>query len=414
MIVFVASCLIAVVISFLCSLLEATLLSLDDVHLESRRRQGSRYADVWLNLKKRIDRPIAAILILNTVAHTGGATVAGSSFDELFGDEWIWVFSVVFTLVILLGTEILPKVIGVSHAERLAPILARPLAGMTWALSPIIAITEWVSAPFRKDKGRRSFSIADLRTMADMARSERLIGKEQEDIIINATRLRTTTVETVMVPLDRIVFFDLNRSNIENFAGAASTLHTRYPVTADGSLDRILGYVNFKEVVAMMPNRQQMRLEPFIRPLSRVSAEASLNDALKTLLTRREHMVLVESADHRIVGLLTQEDLLEEIVGDLPDEFDQLPREILEVSPSRWKVGGGALIRELAAEIPLLEMQAEEGWTLDQWLHDQLGQELRVGDVVRQPRALMTVIQTRRRKAYRVLIEPVEGGGSPP
>jgi Mg2+/Co2+ transporter CorB len=124
MTIFISACAAAVLVSFICSLLEATLLSLDDIHLETQRREGHRYAAVWQGMRQRIDRPIAAILILNTVAHTGGATVAGSAFDEIYGDEWIGVFSLVFTIVVLLGTEILPKVIGVTYAARLAPVAA--------------------------------------------------------------------------------------------------------------------------------------------------------------------------------------------------------------------------------------------------------------------------------------------------
>lgn len=124
MTLFIIACATAIIVFFVCSVLEATLLSLDNVHLEGKRKEGHRYAEVWQNMRKRIDRPIAAILILNTVAHTGGATVAGGAFDEIFGDEWLWLFSEIFTIVVLVGTEFIPKVIGVSYVERLAPIAA--------------------------------------------------------------------------------------------------------------------------------------------------------------------------------------------------------------------------------------------------------------------------------------------------
>ena len=217
MIIFLIACATAVIVSFVCSVLEATLLSLDDVHLEGKRKEGHRYAEVWQNMRKRIDRPIAAILILNTVAHTGGATVAGSAFDEIFGDEWIWLFSVIFTIVVLVGTEIIPKVIGVSYAERLAPMAAPFLSFMTLVLTPIIAVTEWLARPFKRKGGKRRMSISDLRTMADMARHERLISPEEGDIIINATKLRHLTVESVMVPRDRMMLFDARQPNIANF-----------------------------------------------------------------------------------------------------------------------------------------------------------------------------------------------------
>lgn len=407
MTIFIIACATAIIVSFVCSMLEATLLSLDDVHLEGKRKEGHRYAEVWQNMRKRIDRPIAAILILNTVAHTGGATVAGSAFDEIFGDEWIWLFSVIFTIVVLLGTEILPKVIGVSHAERLAPLAAPLLRFMTIALTPIITMTEWLFRPFKREGGKRRMSISDLRTMADMARHERLISPEEGDIIINATKLRQLTVASVMVPRDRMMLFDARQSNIVNFETAASSLHTRYPVSQDGTIEGIAGYVNFKEIVAMMPSRREAQIQPFIRPLSRLAASASLNDALKSLLGRREHMALVEDEKHRIVGLVTLEDLMEEIVGDLTDEFDQLSDEIIEVADRRWKIGGGARLSRVIEQTKLAPGPNQLDALLADWLHQKVGREPRVGDTVKEGNALFTVIQTRRRKAHRVLVEAV-------
>ncbi len=404
MTLFILSCVTVVAVSFFCSLLEATLLSLDDIHLETKRREGHSYAAIWQSMKRRIGRPIAAILILNTVAHTGGATVAGSAFDEIYGDEWIWLFSLIFTVVVLLGTEIIPKVIGVNSAEQLAVVLARPLAFMTVALTPFIAVTDWVARPFKRKGGKPRLTLADLRTMADVARSERLIGAEEENIIINATKLRTMPVSRIMVPRDRIVMFDARQSNIVNFETAASSLHTRYPVSSDGSVDGVTGYVNFKEIVAMMPSRREAQIQPFIRPLSRIPADASLNNALRALIARREHMALVEDSGHRIVGLVTLEDLMEEIVGELQDEFDWEPEEIFQVADRRWKVGGGVKMSAFTSRTGVTT-PGDPSVTLSVWVRQQLGRDPVVGDIVMAEDARLTVIQTRRRKAHRILAE---------
>jgi putative hemolysin len=405
MTLFLFACVTAIVVSFLCSLLEATLLSLDDIHLETKSREGHLYAKIWQGMKRRIDRPIAAILILNTVAHTGGATVAGSAFDEIYGDEWIWIFSVIFTVVVLIATEIIPKVIGVNFAEPLAPVLARPLAFMTSVLTPFIAVTEWVSHPFKRKGGKSRLSVADLRTVVTLARSEQLIDANEEAIIINATRLRTTTVSEVMVPRDRIVMFDARNSSMKNFETAASSLHTRFPVSRDGSVEGITGYVNFKEIVAMMPSRREAELEPFVRPLSRISAEANLNSALRTLLSRKEHMALVEDGKRLVVGLVTLEDLLEAIVGDLTDEFDWMPEQISPVADNRWKIGGSAKMADVVKVTGVENVGGDPSMTLSAWLLCRLGRDPITGDVVMVGTDRFTVIQTRRHKAHWVLME---------
>jgi putative hemolysin len=405
MILFIIACTTVVVVSFLCSLLEAMLLSLRDVHLETKSREGHRYAAIWQKMRRRIDRPIAAILILNTVAHTGGATVAGSSFAEIFGTHWIWLFSLLFTLVVLLGTEIVPKVIGVNYAERLAPMAAPILPLMTRILTPAIYVTDWVSRPFKREGGTSQLNLADLRTMADMARHQRLIGVEEENIILNATKLRQMTVASVMVPRDRIILFDARQSNIANFEAAASSLHTRYPVSQDGTVEGIVGYVNFKEIVAMMPSRREAQIQPFIRPLSRVAAGASLNETLRWLLGYREHMALVEDEAKQVIGLVTLEDVMEEIVGDLTDEFDHLSDEIIQVAPRRWKIGGGARLHRVAQQLGVPLSPNQPDLVLSDWMQSLVGREPRVGDTVQQGLAQCTVIQTRRRKANRILVE---------
>jgi len=234
-----------------------------------------------------------------------------------------------------------PKVIGVSYAERLAPVQAPLLSFMTVALTPFIAVTEWVSRPFKREDGKRRLSIADLRTMADMARHDRVISAEEENIIINATKLRQMTVSAVMVPRERVVLFDARQPNISNFEVAASSLHTRYPVSRDGTVEGIVGYVNFKE-----------------------------------------------------------------IVGDLTDEFDQLSEEIIEVAPRRWKIGGGARLRQVIQQTALALSVDDPDKLLSDWLQQRVGREPQVGDTVKQGAAQFTVIQTRRRKAHRVLVEP--------
>jgi CBS domain containing-hemolysin-like protein len=154
-----------------------------------------------------------------------------------------------------------------------------------------------------------------------------------------------------------------------------------------------------------MPSRREARIQPFILPLSRIPVEASLNNALRTLLARREHMALIEDGQQRIVGLVTLEDLLEEIVGDLTDEFDTLPDETILVAEGRWKVGGGARMTDVATRTGITGIPGDLTATLSDWLRARQERDPAAGDTVTIDNATFTVIQTRRRKAHRVLIE---------
>ena len=316
MLVLFLSCFVAVSVSALCSLAEAVLLSLNPIRLETLKNEGSRFAAAWLRMKQNVGRPIAAILILNTVAHTGGATVAGAAFDDLYGEKWVWLFSTVFTLVVLFGTEILPKVLGVAHNERLAPVIAPPLEVATVILRPVIWITELVSKSIGGAQRHERITASDVMTLAGLARAGKVIGPEQETIILNALRFHHTTVKDVMIPRDRIVFFRKELPMEANLELAREVLHTRYPVSETDEVGGIVGFVNIKRVMTISPDLEEASLtQAVVQPLLSIVPEMTLLDLSRLLAVKKEHMALVRDAAGRIVGLVTLEDVVSEVMG---------------------------------------------------------------------------------------------------
>jgi CBS domain containing-hemolysin-like protein len=315
MLLLLLSCTVAIVVSFLCSVAEAVLLSLNPIRLETLKNEGSHFAAAWLRMKQNVGRPIAAILILNTVAHTGGATVAGAAFDELYGEKWLWLFSTVFTVVVLFGTEIVPKVLGVAHNERLAPLIAPPLALATAILRPAIWVTELVSKRLGGSPHDGRITVADIMTLAGLARAGEVIGPEQEAIIRNVLRFHHTTVRDVMIPRERIVYFRETLPMEENLKLAREVLHTRYPVSTTDDVDGITGFVNIKRVMADSTDFTAASLSAAAWPLLSVAPELTLLELSRRLAVERQHMALVRDATGRIVGLVTLEDFVSEVMG---------------------------------------------------------------------------------------------------
>ena len=149
MLVFALAVGTALVVSFLCSIFESVLLSIGHAHVESLARTGSRAGLLLRDYKRNMDAPIAAILIANTVAHTIGASVAGASYGEVFAQDTLWIFTIVFTLAVLLFTEIVPKTLGVSHAARLAGPVAHGIRLFSMALRPLVFVSEKLSRLLR-------------------------------------------------------------------------------------------------------------------------------------------------------------------------------------------------------------------------------------------------------------------------
>ncbi|WP_373523485.1 CNNM domain-containing protein [Aquiflexum sp.] len=323
MTIFLISSLVAIIVSFLCSLTEAALLSLNSVKIETDKQKGLKYAIILDKLKGNINRPIAAILILNTVAHTGGATIAGSAFDEIYGDEWIWVFSVVFTIIILFGTEILPKVIGVSNSDNLSKYIAMPLDITIKALYPLIYLTDLFNRLILKKKDKTvKYSLEDIQTIAKVAQVENIINKDQEDIIIKTSNLKSRKIDEIMLPLSEVIYFPETIGIDDYYALAEKHLHTRYPVSRTDSPQDIFGYLNFKEIALQWDNISLGNLQKFIRPILFVKSTQSIIQVLKDLNTKRYHLAIVENENGEFKGLVTLEDIVEEIVGEIADEFD--------------------------------------------------------------------------------------------
>lgn len=373
MTVLILSFSVVVLVSFFCSLAEATYLSLNPIRAETLRQQGRRNAEVTYVLKKKINRTIATILILNTIANTGGAALTGGAFDHVFGDEWLWLFSLVFTLVVLFASEIVPKMLGVVYSEQIAPWLSPVILFFSRVLRPLIATTEALT---RAIQGNRSttatFSAADIATVARMLRQDRLIDEQQEHIITKTTLLGDRIVGALMTPRERISFLRLDATPEENSRTAQHTLHTRYPVAENASLDTVLGYVNYKEVMSPPAGQEADKLRPFVRPLITVAPDMKADDLLSLLIRRRAHMALIKTTDGTVTGLITLEDLLEEIVGDIKDEFDWVSSDIVELSPGAWRVGGAASMDQLANTVQIQLSARERKETVHDWLFRRL------------------------------------------
>lgn len=312
--ILIISTTIAVVVSFLCSLAEALLLSLNPLTLNRLNRTRPRAAQSWRRLKTNIARPITAILVLNTVAHTGGATVAGGAFAQLYGEQNIWIFSVLFTVIILFGTEILPKIIGVTFRNQLAPFAGPILEVVTALLHPFIRLSEVMFRRLTADAESDQITTADLVTLATLARSGKAINVEQENIIVNAVRLSHTLVTHAMIPLDRIHFVHAGMAPEELQDLVRHYGHTRYPVSRSAAPRDIHAYIVTKKAVPST-REELVRLVAEARPIHTVTARATLMTSLRTMLENREHLLAVTDEHGSCVGIVTLEDIASELLS---------------------------------------------------------------------------------------------------
>lgn len=363
--------------------------------------EASALGAIWRRFKERIDRPIAIILILNTTAHTIGASIAGASFDELYGDEWIWLFGIVFTFLMLQFTELLPKSLGVRHNRRLALVIARPLDFAVTLLRPFLAALHLLNRPFEGKVPERNGARTtdEISALAGMARLSREINLHQEKIISGAARLSTLTAKDIMIDMPHVRTINLAASMADALVAAHTDAHTRYPIADQG---RLVGYVNFKEIVAALrTNPRDPSLSGIMHPLIATPGSTPVSDLLRRFVDEHIHIAQVTDAAGACVGIITMEDIIEELMGDIQDEFDRLPKHCHALGQGQWLVGGGVPTAEFAQRCAIA---IDGGASLSDALATRLHGEPKAGDTVPIGSAIITVRRVRRGRIFEASI----------
>ncbi len=311
-------------ISAVCSLCEAVLYAVPRTHIESLKEQGRASGRALGDLRRNVDQPITAILSVNTSANTAGAAAAGALAVAAFGDEWLAVFSIAFTVGILLFSELLPKTIGVIYARTLSEWIARPLLALVWILRPVIWLCSIVTRLVPKGT-EPAVSEEDILLLARLGLRKGVIQEDEATAIQNLLALDDKTVVEVMTP--RTVLFSLPAdSSVRDAADEPKTLtHSRIPIYA-GDQDNIVGLVVRRDLFASATQGDwDSPLTELARPVKFVTDRTSLRRVLSTILLAKQHLLVVVDEYGSVVGIVTLEDVVEEILGkEIVDEFDEV------------------------------------------------------------------------------------------
>lgn len=315
--------LLALGVSFLCSLLEASLLSLPRSRVESLVAEGSAAGRSMAGLKDNIDRPLAAILTLNTIAHTVGAAGVGAQAAVTFGDAAVGLASAIMTLAILVFSEIIPKTLGAVHASGLVGMTAYTIRAMIVICMPIIVCLEWMNRLIGYERHGEQMSRLEVLATVRLGLEGGAVGDREYHVISNLMRLGTIRVSEILTP--RTVVYALPVEQTVGDIGSATPAirFARIPVFR-GSIEKIVGYVTrFDVLKAVADGKSGDTLAALKRPILFLPEQASVADALAQLLDRNEHIAVVVDEHGGIEGIVTLEDVLETLLGqEIVDETD--------------------------------------------------------------------------------------------
>ena len=315
----------AIIISAGCSLFEAVLYSVPMRYIETMVQKSSKSGQIFKELRGDVERPITAILSLNTIANTAGAAVAGSAATAVLGHQWLGYFSLFFTLAILIVSEVVPKTAGVVYARPLVTLVALPLKWLVILMTPVIWLCSHITKLIAANRTDDAVTPDELKTMAKLSHMTGGIKQYQEVVIGNILSLETRTVRDVMTP--RTVIFSLSEHlDLEEASKSSESWeHSRFPVY-DKDMEDIVGIVLTKELfIALARGKKDMVLTDLMRPVRFVVETAKLNNVLMEFIGSRQQLFVVIDEYGGISGLITLEDILEEILGrEIIDESDQV------------------------------------------------------------------------------------------
>lgn len=383
MYIFVTAVTTALVVSFLCSIFESVLLSISPARVEVLASGGKRAGRLLRDFKSNIDMPIAAILIANTIAHTIGATVAGASYVEVFSEQSLWLFTVIFTLAVLLFTEIIPKTLGVTFAAQLATPVAHAIRYLTLALGPLVWIASKLSRALRGNREADITSIEEIRLLTAIGRNEGVVGVRAAGIIDSATRLHQLDAADILLPRSKIVMLSAQQSRDEVLEIMRQSGHSRFPFSPTGRADDISGVVLAKELLFAMQNHPELiPWQDVVRETLFVPETIQLNVLLQSFRNARKHIAVAVDEYGGTQGIVTLEDVLEELVGEIIDESDKLVQEISLQPDGSYRALATVEMRRLVSELGIQGDIDEDVVTLTGLLAGKLERVPASGDVV--------------------------------
>lgn len=420
-----------VLVNALFAAYEIALASVTKARLQALKEQGRLGANSAIIMKDRIEKSLAVVQLgITIVGLTAGATSGAKASESLSPilQEFGWserlsdvmaiaLFVAPLTIATIVVGELVPKLFALRNKEwvcltlspwvRVFAILAWPLVWLLEASATgLMNFTERIWSPWASQESKtEAIELQELRAIASLARTSSLIGSREENIILGAARLASRTLQEISLPASQIHVLPLDSTLSECLIAAHMDMHTRFPVAKlKSDPQTIVGYVTFKDIVSVMRiNPSEPTIAGILRSIPKLDQSLQISAALERLLREHTHIALVCDSTGTVTGMITLEDIVEELLGDIQDEYDMLPIHAVK-SGQGWLVGGGISPGRLR-EITGIEFEQADAFpNLNAWVSDRLGHLPIGGDVVVQLGVRILVRKVRRQRVLEALL----------
>ena len=315
---------LAIAISFICSVMEAVLLSITPSHIGILKQDNDALASRVQRLKDNIDQPLSAILTLNTVAHTAGAAGVGAQAAVVFSDAAVGIASAVMTLLVLVLSEIIPKTLGATYWRGLTPIVSSVLVWLVRILKPFVWMSDQLTKVIGRKEDEAHYIRQEIEAMAEIGSEAGALHQDETETIRSLLRFRHAKLESIMTP--RTVLFKVHKDmTVHEYLSEHGSVAFSRVLIFDKNTDDIIGFVHKNDIMlAYHRLGEDYKIGKLSRPLYTVPETLAAPELFKALLAKRLHIALVIDEYGDVQGIVTLEDLLESLMGmDIVDEREQ-------------------------------------------------------------------------------------------
>ena len=317
--------------------MESVLLSTPLPFILVRQEEGSKWAESFIELKSNIDRPLSAILSLNTVAHTVGAAGVGAQVVKLYGEAAFGIASALLTILILIITEIIPKTLGAQYWRKLAKISSHLIKITIFITYPLVIFSSAITKLIAKNKESQTTSREEIAALAGIGTDEGVLLKNEAEILQNLLKLKNVKAKEIMTPRVVVVVADENLKLSEFLKEKDYLTFSRIPIYK-GNEENITGYVIRETVFEnLAEDKHDLQLKDVKREIIVVPNSIKLFSIWEKMLERKEHIALIVDEYGGLDGIVTMEDIIETLLGlEIEDEKDTVT-DMQEYARKRWE-----------------------------------------------------------------------------
>lgn len=396
--------IVMMVFSALFSGTETAFSSVNKLRLKNYEAQGNKKASKALKLANEFDEVLTAVLIGNNIVNIATSSVSTIIFVDIFGSKGAAVSTIVITVLVLIFGEVLPKSYAKKNAEKIALMFASPLSVLVVIFKPAIILLNKLSSLISTGDGSPSVTEDELKYMIDEIEEQGVIEEQESELVKSALEFDEITVSEILIPRVKIVGIDINTPIDEIKDTFSSQMYSRLPVY-EKSLDEIVGMITNKAFYKMLVEGRN-DIKSIIQDVPHIADTKLISEVLRDMQRSKVHLAVVTDQYGGTKGIVTLEDIIEELVGDIYDEDDEIENRIFMVAPDKYEVAGDMNISDMLEMLDLDEDMITTDYTsVGGWVTDVMEHIPEAGETAETGIFRITAIKVNEKNVEKVIIE---------